>query len=89
MPEDKKKILVVKKEFVVKRELEAKKNTALYKKLAPSVRELAKQITDVTIPDIQKITLIVADKEKLLQQIDNNKTMELEVHIVPNLQPKP
>ena len=77
MPENRKLRIVEKKE------LTAKKNVALYRKLAPTVGQLTEQITGVSIPDINKITLSVVSKEKLLQKINKNEEMGLELQITP------
>lgn len=77
MPENKKIRTIEKKE------LNAKKNYALYNKLAPTVVRLTKEITGVTIPDINKITLRVVSKEKLLQQINKNQEIGLELQLTP------
>ena len=70
--------LVVKRKKIVEEKTEVDK-------LAFPVKCLIAQLSTKTI-NIKKITLIVADKEELLQQT-NNPGMSLEVYISPGLQP--
>jgi len=55
------------------------------KTLAPKINDLLAQLGDKEV-SIKKITIIAANKENQLQQI-NNPGYSLEVHIVPALEP--
>ncbi len=70
-----------------KNKKEIKEKTKV-EELAPCVKELIKQLSTRTIEikDIEKITVITADKEQPLRQ-KKNPGMAIEVTIIPGLEP--